>query len=202
MYLVRKHRKLTTSTFFPGCGVCCVNSSYSFKICIFRAEEHLPNTLRQALIYKVMLKTWILFISFFFLVLLALRLCYLSAIERSWFLYPYMILPQALGFSMPYFAHVSLILAPDRSKLSKRHGATSVGQVIINHYYWSSHTHNQNMYIEKLGMRSSCAFFVLIISLFLLAFLLIRRLFLTLLPSISSRRWGIYPRQWWTIWHF
>lgn len=34
---------------------------------------------------------------------------------------------------MPRFAHVSLILAPDRSKLSKRHGATSVGQVI--HYY-------------------------------------------------------------------
>lgn len=32
---------------------------------------------------------------------------------------------------MPYFAHVSLILAPDRSKLSKRHGATSVGQVIL-----------------------------------------------------------------------
>ena len=38
-------------------------------------------------------------------------------------------LSQALGFQMPYFAHVSLILAPDRSKLSKRHGATSVGQV-------------------------------------------------------------------------
>lgn len=32
---------------------------------------------------------------------------------------------------MPQFAHVSLILAPDRSKLSKRHGATSVGQVFI-----------------------------------------------------------------------
>lgn len=32
---------------------------------------------------------------------------------------------------MPHFAHVSLILAPDRSKLSKRHGATSVGQVFI-----------------------------------------------------------------------
>ncbi|KAG5550907.1 hypothetical protein RHGRI_009368 [Rhododendron griersonianum] len=55
---------------------------------VIRAEEHLPNTLRQALIYK------------------------------------------ALGFQMPYFAHVSLILAPDRSKLSKRHGATSVGQVV------------------------------------------------------------------------
>lgn len=34
---------------------------------------------------------------------------------------------------MPNFAHVSLILAPDRSKLSKRHGATSVGQVMIIH---------------------------------------------------------------------
>lgn len=31
---------------------------------------------------------------------------------------------------MPSFAHLSLILAPDRSKLSKRHGATSVGQVL------------------------------------------------------------------------
>ena len=38
---------------------------------------------------------------------------------------------QALGFSMPQFGHVSLILAPDRSKLSKRHGATSVGQVLL-----------------------------------------------------------------------
>lgn len=36
---------------------------------------------------------------------------------------------QALGYKMPMFGHVSLILAPDRSKLSKRHGATSVGQV-------------------------------------------------------------------------
>ncbi|KAK8945459.1 hypothetical protein KSP40_PGU010335 [Platanthera guangdongensis] len=35
---------------------------------------------------------------------------------------------EGLGFTMPSFAHVSLILAPDRSKLSKRHGATSVGQ--------------------------------------------------------------------------
>lgn len=41
----------------------------------------------------------------------------------------YCVVLQALGFPMPYFAHVSLILAPDKSKLSKRHGATSVGQV-------------------------------------------------------------------------
>jgi len=33
---------------------------------------------------------------------------------------------EALGWSLPFFAHVSMILAPDRSKLSKRHGATSV----------------------------------------------------------------------------
>jgi len=32
----------------------------------------------------------------------------------------------ALGYEIPQFAHVPMILAPDRSKLSKRHGATSV----------------------------------------------------------------------------
>ena len=53
---------------------------------VIRAEEHLPNTLRQVIIYR------------------------------------------ALGFAQPTFGHVSLILAPDKSKLSKRHGATSVGE--------------------------------------------------------------------------
>lgn len=53
---------------------------------VLRAEEHLPNTLRQLLIYR------------------------------------------ALGLPEPTFGHVSLILAPDKSKLSKRHGATSVGE--------------------------------------------------------------------------
>jgi glutamyl-tRNA synthetase len=33
---------------------------------------------------------------------------------------------EALGYSLPRYAHVPMILAPDRSKLSKRHGATSV----------------------------------------------------------------------------
>lgn len=32
----------------------------------------------------------------------------------------------ALGYELPLFAHLPMILAPDRSKLSKRHGATSV----------------------------------------------------------------------------
>jgi nondiscriminating glutamyl-tRNA synthetase len=35
---------------------------------------------------------------------------------------------RALGWPVPQFAHVSLILGQDRSKLSKRHGATSVSQ--------------------------------------------------------------------------
>ena len=34
---------------------------------------------------------------------------------------------QALGASPPVFAHLPLILGPDRQRLSKRHGATSVG---------------------------------------------------------------------------
>lgn len=33
---------------------------------------------------------------------------------------------QALGYPLPAFAHVPMILAPDRAKLSKRHGATGV----------------------------------------------------------------------------
>ncbi|XP_076905797.1 glutamate--tRNA ligase, chloroplastic/mitochondrial-like [Bidens hawaiensis] len=87
---------------------------------VIRAEEHLPNTLRQALIYE------------------------------------------ALGFPMPSFAHVSLILAPDRSKLSKRHGATSVGQyremgylpqAIVNYLAllgWSDGTNAEFFTLEQM----------------------------------------------------
>ncbi|CAI5530600.1 unnamed protein product [Closterium sp. Naga37s-1] len=71
----------------PVYNFCVTVDDATMKIShVIRAEEHLPNTLRQALIYE------------------------------------------ALGLPMPTFGHVSLILAPDRSKLSKRHGATSVGQ--------------------------------------------------------------------------
>ncbi|MBI3019349.1 MAG: glutamate--tRNA ligase [Deltaproteobacteria bacterium] len=38
------------------------------------------------------------------------------------------LLAKTLGLTLPQYAHVSIILAPDRSKLSKRHGATSVGE--------------------------------------------------------------------------
>uniref|UniRef100_A0A7N2LI57 glutamate--tRNA ligase n=1 Tax=Quercus lobata TaxID=97700 RepID=A0A7N2LI57_QUELO len=103
---------------------------------VIRAEEHLPNTLRQALIYKVLFKNLNLFPAF---------PCFL-----------------ALGFSMPYFAHVSLILAPDRSKLSKRHGATSVGQfremgylpqAMVNYFAllgWGDGTENEFFTLEQL----------------------------------------------------
>ncbi|MGE5329685.1 MAG: glutamate--tRNA ligase [Deltaproteobacteria bacterium] len=37
-----------------------------------------------------------------------------------------MIMAEALEYEIPQYAHVPMILAPDRSKLSKRHGATSV----------------------------------------------------------------------------
>ena len=53
---------------------------------VIRAEEHLPNTMRQVLVYE------------------------------------------ALGYGLPAFAHVSLIVDKDRSKLSKRRGATSVAE--------------------------------------------------------------------------
>lgn len=35
---------------------------------------------------------------------------------------------EALGATPPLFAHVPMVLAPDRAKLSKRHGATSLGE--------------------------------------------------------------------------
>jgi glutamyl-tRNA synthetase len=35
---------------------------------------------------------------------------------------------EALGFSRPLYAHIPLILAPDKTKLSKRHGATSINE--------------------------------------------------------------------------
>jgi nondiscriminating glutamyl-tRNA synthetase len=38
------------------------------------------------------------------------------------------LLYEALGFALPTFAHVALVLGPDHTPLSKRHGATSVAE--------------------------------------------------------------------------
>jgi len=40
------------------------------------------------------------------------------------------LLYNALGWALPVFAHVPLILGPDKSRLSKRHGATAVGEYV------------------------------------------------------------------------
>ncbi|MFC1663268.1 glutamate--tRNA ligase [Patescibacteria group bacterium] len=42
----------------------------------------------------------------------------------------HVILYQAFGWSVPSFIHLSMIVGSDRSKLSKRHGATSVNEYI------------------------------------------------------------------------
>lgn len=71
----------------PVYNFCCAVDDALMKIThVFRAEEHLSNTLRQKMIYD------------------------------------------ALGFPLPEFGHLSLILGADKQKLSKRHGATSCHQ--------------------------------------------------------------------------
>lgn len=42
---------------------------------------------------------------------------------------PQILIYKAFNWDLPDFAHISLILGPDRSKLSKRHGAASVGDL-------------------------------------------------------------------------
>lgn len=78
---------LTRSNGMPVYNFCCVIDDHLMNIShVFRAEEHLSNSLRQMMIYE------------------------------------------AFGWERPEFGHLSLILGPDRQKLSKRHGATSVNQ--------------------------------------------------------------------------
>lgn len=47
---------------------------------------------------------------------------HLTNTPRQIFLY------HSLGWTLPHFAHLSMILAPDHTKLSKRHGTTAVGE--------------------------------------------------------------------------
>lgn len=78
---------LQRSNGMPVYNFCCVIDDALMKIThVFRAEEHLNNTLRQKMVYE------------------------------------------ALGFEVPQFAHLSLVLGKDKQKLSKRHGATSCNE--------------------------------------------------------------------------
>ena len=57
----------------------------------------------------------------------------------------------ALGWSPPLFAHLSMILGPDGSKLSKRHGATSVLEYRDQGYL----PHTMRNYLALLGWANS-----------------------------------------------
>lgn len=54
---------------------------------------------------------------------------------------------EALGMDVPTFGHMPLILAPDRSKLSKRHGAVSVNEYQLQGYLPSGMVN----YLAQLG---------------------------------------------------
>ncbi len=72
------------------------------------------------------------------------------------------LIQEALGFSRPEYAHLPLILAPDRSKMSKRHGATAIEdyfaegflpEAIINYLAllgWNSGTDKEIYTLEEL----------------------------------------------------
>ncbi len=76
-----------------------------------------------------------------------------------------MLVAEALGLKVPEFAHLPMILAPDRSKMSKRHGATSVdeyreqgilAQALANYLLllgWSSPEGREFMSIAEAGQR-------------------------------------------------
>ena len=69
---------------------------------------------------------------------------------------------QALGLNLPAYAHLPMILAPDRSKVSKRHGATSVEEyrqqgimlpALVNYLLllgWSSPTGREIMSLDEV----------------------------------------------------
>ena len=61
-----------------------------------------------------------------------------------------MMVYEALGWPVPKFGHLSIILGPDRQKLSKRHGATSVGQYREMGYLPEA----MNNYLALLGWSS------------------------------------------------
>ena len=48
--------------------------------------------------------------------------------------YKQILIYEALGEEVPRFGHLGMILAPDRSKLSKRHGATAVSDFVKQGY--------------------------------------------------------------------
>jgi nondiscriminating glutamyl-tRNA synthetase len=74
---------------------------------------------------------------------------------------------EALGFTLPVFAHLALVLGPDHSPLSKRHGATSVAEfrakgylpeALVNYLAligWSPGNDDELLPVDELARRFS-----------------------------------------------
>jgi glutamyl-tRNA synthetase len=74
---------------------------------------------------------------------------------------------EALGFTLPQFAHLALVMGPDHSPLSKRHGATSVAEFRAKDYLpealvnylaligWSPGNDDELLPVEELARRFS-----------------------------------------------
>ena len=79
------------------------------------------------------------------------------------------LLYEALGFALPIFAHLALVMGPDHSPLSKRHGATSVAEfrskgylpeALVNYLAligWSPGGGDELLPIDELARRFSLA---------------------------------------------
>lgn len=61
-----------------------------------------------------------------------------------------MMLYEAFGYKLPQFGHMSIILGPDKQKLSKRHGATSCHEYMQNGYLEEA----MNNFVALLGWSS------------------------------------------------
>ena len=77
------------------------------------------------------------------------------------------LLYEALGFTPPHFAHLALVMGPDHSPLSKRHGSTSVAEfrakgylpdALVNYLAligWSPGNDDELLPVEELARRFS-----------------------------------------------
>src|SRR5881409_261482 len=78
-----------------------------------------------------------------------------------------LLLYEALGFTPPRFAHLALVMGPDHSPLSKRHGATAVGEFRAKGYLseamvnylaligWSPGNDDELLPVDELARRFS-----------------------------------------------
>ncbi|MFN7915551.1 MAG: glutamate--tRNA ligase [Vicinamibacterales bacterium] len=83
------------------------------------------------------------------------------------------LLYEALGFTPPAFAHLAMVMGPDHTRLSKRHGATSVGEfrakgylpeALVNYLAlvgWSPGNDEELLPLEEMARRFSLADVVL-----------------------------------------